>query len=312
MQNSQLKSRSLIKNKAVFKDNMMWYVMILIPLIGFLVFSLYPLIWAIVKAWYFYDGTKSTARFIGFDNFAKLFTTDKTYWNSWWVTLKFAFFKIPIELSMAMGLALLLNKKIRFSGLYRSIYYLPNILSVAVIGVIFTNLFGYFGYINAVLSELGVIHKEIDWFANAGTAMASVVIASVWNTFGVNVMYFLAALKNVPEEMYEAAYLDGAKKPTVFFKITIPMMGPVLQTVLLLSINGTLHINDLILVMTNGAPSGKTYSVSSYVVSNFVPGFASNTVNIGYGCSMAIVTSVLMMIIALVYTKASNKLSDVY
>jgi len=312
MQTAKLKVNNKIKKKEKAKESLLWYIMIIVPLVGFFVFTLYPLVWAIVKAWFFYDGTISSQRYIGMDNFLKLFTTDKTYWNSWLVTLKFAVFKIPIELTIAMCLALMLNQKIRMSSFFRSVFYLPNILSVAVIGVIFTNMFGYFGYINAVLTELGIIEAEIDWFANAGTAMATLVIASIWNTYGVNVMYFLAALQNVPAEMYEAAYIDGAKKPTIFFRITVPMMGPVLQTVLLLSINGTLHINDLILVMTNGAPGGKTYSVSSYVVSNFVPGFVSNTVNIGYGCSMAIVTSVIMMVIAFVYNRSTANLSNTY
>ena len=309
MQTEKLTANINTKKKEKLKENFLWYTMILVPLIGFFVFTLYPLVWSVVKAWFFYDGTMSSQRYIGLENFIKVFTTDKTYWNSWIVTLKFAIFKIPVELTLAMCLALMLNQKIKMSGFFRSVFYMPNIISVAVIGVIFTNMFGYFGYINAVLTKFGLISAEIDWYASPGTAMTTLVIASIWNTFGVNVMYFLAALQNVPQDVYEAAYIDGAKKPTIFFRITVPLMGPVLQTVLLLSINGTLHINDLVLVMTNGAPGGKTYSVSSYVVSNFVPGFVSNTVNIGYGCAMAIVTSVIMMVIAFIYNKSTSNLS---
>ena len=293
------------------KQFAMWYVFLAIPIIGFFVFTLYPMLWAVIKAWFYYNGSKSAQRFVGWDNFKTLFT-DKTYWNSWLVTLKFAVGKLPIELSLAMILALILNKRIKMTGFYRSVFYLPSIISVAVIGVIFANMFDYFGFINAILIKVGLSQTGIDWFSNEHTALFALITASVWNTFGINVMYFLAALKNVPEELYESAYLDGANKPRVFFQITLPLMGPVLQTILLLSLNGTLQTNDLILATTNGAPAGKTYTVMSYVVSKFIPGFAEQKVNIGYGCATALITAAILMIIALSYSKLSKKLADIY
>ena len=170
---------------------MEWYALIIIPIIGFLIFKLYPIIWTVSKAWYFYDGSISTSRFVGMENFLNLFK-DKTYWNSWLVTLKFAVFKLPIELPLAMIMAVLLNKKLKGTSIFRGIYYMPNILSMAVIGVIFSGMFDYFGYINGVIKSIGF--NPVNWFSNAGTALMVLVIASVWNTFGVNAMYFLAAL----------------------------------------------------------------------------------------------------------------------
>lgn len=288
---------------------MEWYALIIIPIIGFLIFKLYPIIWTVSKAWYFYDGSISTSRFVGMENFLNLFK-DKTYWNSWLVTLKFAVFKLPIELPLAMIMAVLLNKKLKGTSIFRGIYYMPNILSMAVIGVIFSGMFDYFGYINGVIKSIGF--NPVNWFSNAGTALMVLVIASVWNTFGVNAMYFLAALQGIPEDVYESAYLDGASKFTIFYKITLPLMGPVLSTILLLSINGTLQVNDLVLVTTNGAPAGKTYSVMSYMLSKFIPSFATGDVNIGYGCATALFTSVIYIVIAVVYSKYSKKLSDIY
>ena len=119
-------------------------------------------------------------------------------------------------------------------------------------------------------------------------------------------------MQNIPEDLYESAKLEGAGRFTTFFKITLPMMAPVLQTILLLSINGTLHINDLILVTTNGAPAGKTYSVMAYVVSKFIPGFVTETVNIGYGCATALVTSAIFILIGVGYSKLTKKMSEIY
>jgi len=307
---SKSKKISIISKKK--SKALQCYLMLSTQLIGFLVFTLYPMCWAANKAWYYYTGARLETRFVGWENFLTLFTKDFAYWQTWSTTFKFAIFKMPIELIIAMILALILNRKIKGKGFFRSMYFLPNIISVAIVGLIFTNMFNYFGIINAWLVKLNITSAEVDWFSNTSTAMAALVIGAIWQTFGINVLYFLAALSNVPEELYESAYLDGASEITIFFKITLPLMAPVLQTILLLSIIGTLQVNDYILVTTNGAPGGTTYTVMSYVVSKFVPGFADANVNIGYGCAMSLVTSIIMCIIALGYSKLSKKMQNLY
>lgn len=288
------------------------YGLLSTQIIGFFVFSLYPILWAIHKAFFYYNGTPSFTKFVGIDNFITLFTQDATYWKTWLNTLLFTLGKLPIELSLAMLIALCLRNKLKGAGFFRAMYYLPCVISVAIVGLIFTNLFDYFGFINAWMMRLGMIKEPIEWFSKYPTAMTALITGAVWNTFGTNVLYFLAAMANIPEELYECALLDGAPKWTVFRKITLPMMAPVLQTILLLAINGTIQTSDYILVTTNGAPSGSTYTVMSYVVGKFVPGFADAGVNIGYGCAMAFVTSVMMVFIALGYSKLSKKMQNIY
>lgn len=292
--------------------NLQCYAMISVQLVGFLVITIYPILWAARFAWYNYDGVLSNTRFVGWDNFLKIFTQDSTYWKTWLTTLKFALFKLPVELPLAMFLAVILNKKLKGRGLFRAVFYLPNVVAVAIIGLIFSNMFDYFGIINAWLLKMGIISERIDWFANTNTAMFVLVSGAVWNTFGLNILYFISAMQNIPEELYESARVDGASRAVTFFKITLPLMGPVLQTILLLSLIGTLHTNDYILVMTNGAPRGETFTVMSYIVSRFVPGFADSAANIGYGCALSLVTTVIMAAIALIYKKISAKLSDMY
>lgn len=295
------------------KDETLWcYLMIAMQIIGFLALTAYPIYWAARFAWYYYDGVASHMRFVGWENFATLFTRDSVYWKTWLVTFKFAAIKLPIELPFAMAVALILNKKIKGSNLFRALFYMPHIISVAIVGLIFTNMFDYFGVINAFLTTWGATAQGVGWFSSPNLALFVLAVASSWSTFGVNMIYFLAALQNVPEELYESAKLDGASRFVTFFKITLPMMAPVLQTVLLLAINGTLHANELVLVTTGGAPGGETFTVMSYIVSKFVPGFAQGSVNIGYGCATALVTSVFFCVIALCYSKLSKKMSSIY
>ena len=288
------------------------YLMLSPQIIGFFVFSLYPILCAVHKGFFYYDRIPQNTRFVGLANFIRVLTEDTSYWHTWLTTLKFAVYKMPIELILALVLAVFLSKNIKGKGIFRAVYYLPHIISVAIVGLIFSSLFDYFGFINAWLIKLGIITKEISWFSQPFSSLSVLVIAGVWSTFGINVLYFIAALSNVPDELYEAAEIDGAGALRKFFSITLPMIAPVLQIILLLSINGTLQTNEIVLTLTGGAPAGSTYTVMSYQVSQFVPGFATGTVNIGYGCAMSVITSIIMGTIAVFYNKFSNKLQNLY
>lgn len=283
------------------------YVMLLPAIIGFCVFTIIPMLWAISLAWTHYD--MISMRFVGWENFKILFN-DTSYWKALGNTFMYALMKMPVELSLALLMALLLNRKLKCKGLFRGIYYLPQVISTALIALTFSNLFSHFGVINSVMQEVGIISKPIDWFDNKFTAMVVIVLADIWKSFGVNVLYFIAALANVPEDVYEAARIDGASNIQCFFKITIPMIAPVLQIVLMLSLIGTLHINEMILVMTNGGPGGSTYSVYSYIFQNYAPGLTAGSVNVGYGCAMSIVTGIILAMITGAYMKYSAKLNE--
>ncbi|MBE5040719.1 sugar ABC transporter permease [Oscillospiraceae bacterium DSM 107454] len=294
--------------------NVQCYLMIALPLIGFFVFTLYPILWTFRWSVFSYNGVPSETRFIGLDNFIRMFTVDLDYWKAWLNTFKFAICKIPLEYIIAMIAALLLNqKRLKLKGMYRAVYYLPSIISAVVIGLIFSNLFGFFGLMNGILIDLGIVSEGIDWFAGKGSALAVLVISSIWNTFGVNVMYLMAAFANVPEDVYESAKLDGASSVRMFFSITLPMIAPIFQIMLLLSLIGTLSINEFILVMTGGGPGGSTMTVMAYLTQKFVPGFTSEaTPALGYGCALSVVTTILFAVISFIYNAASKKMNDLY
>lgn len=306
----QKKKLKTLDRKYNKKEVFQCYLLISLQIIGFFLITFYPTLWAIRLSCYYYNGIISNTRFVGFDNFITLFTKDSAYWQAWLTTFRYALLKLPIELPLAMFVAVLLKRKLRCKGLFRAIFYMPSIIGVAIIGVIFFNLFDVFGLVNAWIAKINPAMDPIAWFSETGTALFVLVIGDVWKTFGVNALYFTAALSNVPEELYEAAKIDGASRWTLFRKITLPSIAPVVQIVLLLSINGTLHTNEYILTMTGGAPYGTTHTVMSYVVNSYVPGFAGNSVNIGYGCAVSVITSLLMAAIAVIYMKSTNKLSN--
>ena len=297
-----------IYSKQYLQDERACYIMLLPQIIGFCVFTIIPLAWAISLAWTHYD--MITTRFVGFENFGILLK-DQNYWKVLGNTFLYAVMKIPVELPIALLLAVLLNRKIKLKGFYRGVFYLPHVISVALIALTFSNLFSYFGVINSWMTKLKIIEEPTRWFENKYSSMAVIVLADIWHSFGVNVLYFIAALANIPEDVYESARIDGAGPVRIFFSITIPMIMPVLQVILMMSIIGTLQINEMIVVLTNGAPGGSTFSVMSYIFQNYAPGLTAGSVNVGYGCAMSLVTGIILAVITGTYMKISDKMKEI-
>lgn len=288
------------------------YLLLSLPLIGFFLFTLYPILWSFAKSFFYYDQIPSHTLFVGFKNYIHIFSKNSIYWKSWLTTLEFTILKLPFEVVMTLILAFFLSKKLKGAPFIRGVYFMPTVISAVLCSVIFTNLFQYFGYFNDLFMKLGFISEPIDWYANKWSAMAVLVASSVWKNFGTNVLLFTAALTNVPDELYEAADIDGAGPFKKFMNITVPMIAPVFQTILLLAINGTLHVGEFIVTMTNGAPGGATHTVGSYILVNYVPGFSSGTVDIGYGAAISIITSIIYGLVAFGYNKISARLQNVY
>lgn len=308
------KTKKIKAPSAVRKYGDEWqnYVMLALPLIGFFVFTLYPLLWAMGLSFFSTEGVATeTAKFTGLDNIISVFK-DKVYWSTWITTFQFTLYKVPIEMVLALSMALILNRKLKGTGFFRSVFFMPNVISMALMAVVLFNMFDVHGFINHVLQSAHMIDAPIEWFGTKLSSLTVLVVGSVWHTFGINVIYFIAALNNVPEECYEAATIDGATKWQTFIRIQLPLMAPVMQTILLLSINGTLHTGEYIYVMTGGAPGGTTHTVMSYLLAKYTPGIAGAIMNLGYGCAMSFITSILMCLIAIGYNKLSKKMSEVY
>lgn len=277
-------------------------------IIGFFVFTLYPILWAVSKSFTYYTGVDSQTTFVGLENFVNIFKGGDGYWTALGNSFLFTLGKLPIELPIAFFLALIISKKHRGFKAARVGLYLPTIISVTVVGLVFTNLFSYSGYMNEILQKLELIDAPVDFFSKKGSALMIIIIASVWQTFGINTIYFMVALANIPEDVYESAKLDGAGALVTLFKITLPLIAPVFATILLLAINGSLQTGDIVLNLTNGAPGGQTEVATTYLLKKIVPGFASPSSNIGAGCATAIINACVYSGVALIYSKFSSKI----
>lgn len=308
--NGCVKRKTAYGGAKLYGDEWQNYIMLALPLIGFVVFTLYPLLWAAGLSFFSYDGFAEHTRFVGLENITALLK-DKIYWKTWVTTIEFSIYKVPIEMILSMSMALLLNRNIKGKGFFRSVFFMPNVISMSLMAVVLFNMFDLHGFVNKALTAAHIIGEPVAWFETKAAAMTVLVVGSIWHTFGINVLYFIAALNNVPEECYEAAKIDGASKWQTFSRIQLPLMAPVMQIILLLSINGTLHTGEYVYVMTGGAPGGATHTVMSYLLAKYTPGIGS-VLNLGYGCASSFVTSILMCLIAIVYNKLSQRMSETY
>lgn len=274
-------------------------------------FVIYPLLWVFRYVCFDYDGLHA-AKFIGLDNFIRLFTRDPDYWNSVWNTLVYAVAKLLITIPCSFLLAVLLNSKLKLQGLFRGIIFMPTIISTAVMSLVFYFMFNsYNGIVNQMLMRFSLIDYPIDWFGR-DMAMVTAVLVAAWGAIGNYMIYFLAGLQTIPEEMYEVAKLDGANYFQTLYYVVIPLLGPVMQTVLMLAIITALKGFESIMVLTGGGPAGATDVMYLYVYRAFFPtqGDTSFVPQYGYGSAVAVVTAVITGIITLIYLRVSRKMDE--
>lgn len=288
------------------------YLMIAPMLIGFCVFTIYPICWAIRYAFFDYDGIE--AFFVGFDNFIRLFTRDPDYWQALLNTFILAFGKLAIELPLALLLAILLKNSVKGSGIFRTIFFLPNIISQAIMGLIFFFMFDTAnGIINNALMEWNIIGLPINWFGHKWTAMLVIAFVSIWQGFGINMLFFLSGIQGIPADLYECASLDGAGKWKSFVHITLPMLAPTMRIILMLAMIGTMQTTDLVLVLTNGQPAGKTEVIMTYIFKYFFNyGEGSAVPQYGYATACAIVLAIILGCLSGIYLKMTKKGTQIY
>lgn len=231
-----------------------------------LAFIIYPIFASLGYTFYQWNGIGDPTAYVGLDNFKKV-TTDPIFWESFVHTFIFTAVVVPVQLILALILALILNNsKLRFATFYRSIYFLPVVMSPAVIGVIMNLIISNFGdTFNTIFLRFHMIHQHIDWLADPRFVLWIIIAIQIWNTLGINLVYFLAGLQTIPTELYEAARIDGAGWAAQLFSITIPMLRGVGMIILFLAILGNLNVFDLVQVLTGGGPYFASNVVSTYI-----------------------------------------------
>jgi raffinose/stachyose/melibiose transport system permease protein len=305
---------SILRRKANLTGGHYLELVMLAPMFaGFVVFTIYPILWVIRWAWFEYGGY-GKGLFVGIDNFVRALTRDKNFWMAMVNTLYLAIVKLIIEMPLAIVLAFFVNNKVRGGSVFRIIFFLPTVFSIAVVGMIFTILFSaYNGIVSAVLTHFHIIQTNINWFGSRWLALTVIILVSLWHSFGLNMIYFLMGLQNIPQELYECSMLDGATGPRQFFSITLPLLAPVIQIVIMLSLLGTMRIADLTLVMTNGQPGGTTEVVMTYIFKYFFSyGETGRRAEYGYGSALSIITAIILAVITIIYLNRSRKMKEIY
>ncbi len=254
------KTKSACRNdlrKIISRNEGFFYVL---PwLCGFLFFTAYPFINSLLFSFQDYNLFKGTPLYVGFKNYATIFKNTK-YMKAYGVTFKYALLTVPIKLAFSLFIAYILNFKIKFVNFFRTIYYIPSILGSSVaISVVWRFVFNHDGMVNSFLRMLGF--QTIPWLGNANYAIWVIVLLHVWQ-FGSAMVIFLAALKGVSPDLYEAAQIDGAGKWKQFFSITIPTITPVIFYNLVTQLCTAFQEFNSAYLITQGGPMNSTTLIS--------------------------------------------------
>jgi multiple sugar transport system permease protein len=208
----------------VWQNHIPGYLFLLPWLVGFLGLTIGPIVTSFYLSFTDFD-LLTAPEWVGASNYIRMFTADPKFVASMQVTLTFVIFSVPLKLAFALGVALLLNRGMRGLPLYRSLFYLPSLLGASVaIAILWRQIFAGDGLVNDFLSIFGI--QGPSWISNPRYSLWTLIILSIWQ-FGSPMIIFLAGLRSIPQDMYEAASLEGASKWRVFWKITLPMLTPV-------------------------------------------------------------------------------------
>lgn len=267
-------------------------------LIGFAVFQLYPFLASL-----FYSFTKysfgKTPEFIGLDNYIRLFTRDKQFLSTLSITARYALIAVPGKLICALLVAMLLNAKVRGIGLYRTVYYMPSILGGSVaVSVLWRTMFMRDGMVNRFLGLLDV--PPVDWLTDPSIALYTISLLQIWQ-FGSAMVIFLAALKQIPQELYEAAEVDGAGKLRQFFSVTLPQISSVLFFNLIMQSIQALQNFTSAFVVTNGGPMKTTYIIGMKLYDD---AFVNR--KIGYASAESWVLFLIILMLTLLVFRSSD------
>ncbi|WZL80859.1 sugar ABC transporter permease [Vallitaleaceae bacterium 9-2] len=285
------------------KDNTVGYVFILPWLIGFFAFTFIPVIASLVLSFTKYD-LLSPPTFIGLKNYITMFTGDALFIKSVKITFTFVAISVPLRLIFALLLAMVFNKPTKLTGFYRAVYYIPSIVGGSVaIAVMWSRIFDAEGAVNTILMSLGILKEPLYWLGNPKTTMVVLVLLYVWQ-FGSAMLIFLAGLKQIPISLYESAKIDGANKLQQFFKITIPMLTPIILFNLIMQvINGFMMFTQAF-VLTNGT-GGPLNSLLVYSMYMYRKTF--EFYQMGYGSAMAWFMLIVVSIMTGIIFKTSNQ-----
>jgi multiple sugar transport system permease protein len=273
------------------------YVLISPWLIGFVIFTLGPMIVSLALSLTDYQ-IVNTPAFIGLANYVKMFTIDTKFWHSLGVTVTYALIAIPLNLIFGFGLAFLLNQKVPGLPFWRTIFYMPSVIAGVAVAILWGLIFNpRYGILNWALGLIG-IHGP-GWLTSPDWALPALILMSLWSVGGGMIIY-LAGLQSIPTTLYEAAELDGANGWQKLFRVTLPLMTPVIFFNLVIGIIGTFQYFTEAYVLTAGGPAEATLFYNLYLYRN-----AFNYLNMGYASALAWILFLIVMILTLLVFRSS-------
>ncbi|MEH7299113.1 sugar ABC transporter permease [Neobacillus drentensis] len=286
------------KNRA--KNAVIGWSFVIIASVMICLFYFYPMLQALILS--FQSGTGANLAFTGFDNYVRLLK-DPTFLTTVKNTVTYLIIQVPIMIILALFLSVLLNNKtLKYKGLFRTAIFLPCVTSLVAYSVIFKYLFGHDGMINIMLMKLSLISAPIEWLTDPFWAKIAIIVAITWRWTGYNMIFYLSALQNVDESIYEAAKIDGASSIQQFFKITIPMLKPIILFTSITSTIGTLQLFDEVMNITQGGPGNATMTISQYIYNlsfKYTPDF-------GYAATVSYAIVIMIVIFSIIQFKVAG------
>ncbi len=263
------------------------------------VFVLFPVVFSFILTFHKWN-IIAPMKFIGVDNYTRLFQ-DRLFWTSIVNTLKFLLLHIPLQIAVALFLAVLLNQKIKAVSFFRASFFMPVIVSGVVVTILWQQLFGFdSGIINRFVTGLGF--SKVGWLVDPDVAIYSIAVMATWKNVGLYIILFLVGLQTVPTQYYEAAKLEGATKWQQFYHITLPMINPTLFMVVILSTIGGFSLFIEPYIMTGGGPLNKTLSAVLYIYKQ-----AFQYYNMGYSATLGFFYAFMIMLVVVIQKRVIEK-----
>lgn len=267
--------------------------------IGFLLFNLGPILASI----YFSMTTWTITRppvWVGLANYERMFFNDPLYWQALKVTLLYVVYSLPLKLVGGLALALLLNQKVRGMNFFRTVFYIPAVISGVAVSMMWLWLLQPdYGAVNSLLSLVGI--EGPGWFWDPDWALFSVALMSIWSV-GSGAVIYLAGLQNIPPHLYEAAEIDGAGSSSQFWKITLPLLTPTLFFQLVVEMIESFRVFTQAFIITRGGPLNATYFYMLYLYEEAFQNF-----NMGYASAMAIILTLIILAATVFVYRTSNR-----
>ena len=274
------------------------YLFILPWIIGFLVFTIGPLIFSLVMS--FFDWPLAAdPEFVGFGNYIEMFNSDKQFSKSLIISLKYAAIFVPLNMIIALFLAMLITQPVRGVKIFRTIFYIPTVISGVAVSILWGWILnGDYGVLNYLLSLLGIEGPK--WLVDPAWAILAVIIASAFGV-GSMMLIFYTDIKNIPIDVYEAATIDGANPARQFFSITLPIITPTILFNLITSIISSFQQVTLVMLLTGGGPLKSTYFYGLYTYNN-----AFKHHKLGYASANAWVMFLIILVLTALVFKSSS------